>query len=148
MKVILLKDVRHLGQAHDIKDVANGYAMNFLFPNGLASAATAEKMQEMEAQKAAHDAQLEKADQELAATLDELRGKTVTIAARATEKGGLFKQISAREIVGAVASQLQIGLTEDSIELPEHIKTTGEHAVLVKSKSSHAAFTVSVVAAQ
>src|SRR3989344_8752926 len=57
MKVILLKDVRSVGQHGEVKSVADGYALNFLFPKKLAEPATEEKIRQLEARKKAHEAE-------------------------------------------------------------------------------------------
>src|SRR3989338_4742785 len=102
MKVILLKDVRGCGQAHDIKEVADGYARNFLFPHKWAEPASVEKLQNMTAQKEALDAQAQRDAEVLEHNIRSLNSKTVKISARATEKGGLFKSITAADVAKAI----------------------------------------------
>ena len=98
MKVILLKDVRGVGQHGDIKTVADGYATNMLFPQKLAEPATEEKMKRLEAQKQAREDAIKKEEEQLDNKLAQLRGKKVVLQSRATEKGGLFKTIAAKDI--------------------------------------------------
>ena len=146
MKVILLKDVRSLGQAHDIKNVSDGYATNFLLPKKLAEIATVEKMKALEAQREARVHEQEKKDEELDALVRLLRGKKVVISARATEKGGLFKTIAGKDVARAIHAEHQVELPEDVIQFPEHIKTVGEHVVMLASKKEKAEFGVVIVA--
>lgn len=146
MKVILLKDVRGCGQANTVVSVADGYAANFLLPHKYAVAATAEKVKEMEAKKAELDAIRVKEEEQLTAKVKSLEGKSVTIAARATEKGGLFKSLGAHDISKAIREQLSLEIPEPAIEV-EPIKTVGEHKVALSSKHSKAQMTL-VVAAQ
>src|SRR4051812_34032263 len=101
MKVILLKDVRGVGQHGEIKNVADGYAINKLFPTKLAEPATDEKIKQIEAQKVQADAARAKEEAELDTKVQALRGKKVTLAARATEKGGLFKNVHEKDIAKA-----------------------------------------------
>ena len=147
MKVILLRDVRSVGQYGDIKNVADGYAMNYLLPQKLAEVATPDKLAKIEQMKAAQTAAKEKEVEELVHKAQSLNGKTVKISARATEKGGLFKAIGAGEISRALASEHQIGISEDAIEVPTPIKTTGEHVVYATSKAGKTPFGVIVQAA-
>src|SRR3989338_9386507 len=98
MKVILLKDVRGVGLHGEIKNVADGYAINGLFPKKLAEAATAEKIADVEAKRVAHEAEIQKEAEQLDNKVAALRGKTITISSRATEKGGLFKAVQEKEI--------------------------------------------------
>lgn len=145
MKVILLKDVRRVGQNGEIKNVAEGYALNFLFPNKLAEAATDEKIKQVEAGKAAREADLQKEKEQLDNKVVALRGKKVVLQARATDKGGLFKSITGKEIARAILAEHSLEIPEDSI-VSEPIKTVGEHAVQLVGPSQKAEFGVVVVA--
>ena len=147
MKVILLKDVRHCGSAGEIKNVADGYATNFLLPRKLAQTATEEKIKEIEAQKEARATESAKAEKELAAKLKQVHGKSIALSLRATEKGGLFKAVSGADIARAVMAQLQIGIPEDAVECEEPIKTIGEHKAHLVSKTAKAELTVAITAA-
>jgi large subunit ribosomal protein L9 len=146
MKVILLKDVRGCGQANTVVDVAQGYATNFLLPNKYAVAATEDKVREIEAKKAQLDAAKAKEEEELSGKVKSLGGKSVTIAARATEKGGLFKALGAADISRAIRAEHSLEIPEASIDT-EPIKATGEHKVRLHSKNSKAEMSV-VIAAQ
>lgn len=146
MKVIMLKDVRGVGQHGTIQNVSDGYAVNKLFPQKLAVPATEEKMKEIEAQTAARAAQVAKEEEQLDQKISNLRGKRVAISARATEKGGLFKSITAQDIIKAIRLEHALEVSEQSIHLPEHIKTIGEHMVMLKGKNQKAELAVAVVA--
>jgi large subunit ribosomal protein L9 len=147
MKVILLKDVRGVGQARVVKEVAGGYAANFLFPQKLAEPATDEKVKAMEAERVAREAEAKKEESELDKKVASLRGKAVSISARATEKGGLFKTVSPKDIVKAVLTEFSLQIPEHSITFPEPVKTVGEHIILLTSKNQKAELGIVVVAA-
>ena len=147
MKVILLKDVRGLGVHGEVKNVADGYAANKLLPQKLAEPATAERIKEIEAQKAAHEAQLQKEAEALDAKVLSLRGKKVSLTARATEKGGLFKAAHEADVVKAIRAEHTLDIPESSVHFPQPVKTVGEHVVLLQSKSQKVEFGVLVVAA-
>jgi large subunit ribosomal protein L9 len=147
MQVILLKDVRGVGHINEIKNVADGYAVNFLFKNKLAEAATQEKIASIAAKQKAHEAELEKIEQELTQKVASLRGKKITISARATEKGGLFKQITPKDIAHQVVVEHKVALPETAVSLPEHLKTVGEHTVTLHSKTIKAELTLEIKAA-
>ena len=146
MKIILLKDIRGVGMHGDIKNVADGYAINGLFPKKLAEAATAEKIAEVEAKRAAHEAEMQKEAEQLDNKVAALRGKTITISSRATEKGGLFKTVHEKDVAKAILGEHALAIPEDAITFPEPIKTVGEHLVLLKSKNQKAELGVVVVA--
>ncbi len=122
----------------EIKTVADGYAINALFPKKLAEPATEEKIKQFEAKKAEHDAQIAKEREQLDNKVLALRGKAVTIAARATEKGGLFKAIHEKDIAKAILGELSLAIPEESIVFPEPIKTVGEHVVMLKGHDQKA----------
>src|SRR3989344_8613984 len=147
MKIILLKDIRGVGLHGDIKNVADGYAINGLFPKKLAEAATPEKITEVEAKKAAHEAEAAKEQELLDNKVAALRGKKVTISGRATEKGGLFKAVHERDVAGAILGEHALAIPGESIFFPEPLKTVGEHVIMLKSKSNKAEFGVVVVPA-
>lgn len=147
MKVILLKDVRGVGQHGEIKNVADGYAINGLFPKKLAEAATPEKIAQYEARKAAAEAEAVKEAEQLDNKVTALRGKKVTISGRATEKGGLFKAVHEQDVAKAILAEHALEIPEDSISFPAPIKTVGEHVVVLKSKSNKVELGVVITAA-
>ncbi len=90
VKVVFLKDVEGSGRIGEIKNVANGFARNYLLPQGLAAPATPEAVRRAEARaivEAKKQAQLDEAAQGLA---DLLAGTSITIAARAGSRGRLL----------------------------------------------------------
>lgn len=136
-----------MGQKAQVKNVADGYALNKLFPAKLAEPATEAKVAELAKHKAAHEEDLARQEEELTARVVSLKNKKITLSARATDKGGLFKAISAPEVARAIKAEHDVDIPEEAVELPEHIKTVGEHTVFVQSKSQKAELTLSVVAA-
>ena len=147
MKVILLKDVRRVGQHGEIKNVADGYAANFLFPNKLAEPATDEKIKQFEKQKEVHAATLAKQEEQQDKKVASLRGKSVTISARATEKGGLFKTVTTKEIAKAILAEHSLEVGEEMLHVAEPIKTVGEHKVSLQSKNQKAELSVVIAGA-
>lgn len=146
MKVILLKDVRAVGGRGMVKDVSDGYARNFLFPQKLAEAATDEKLKQFEAQKTAKLEEEKLAHEQLDKKVLALRGKRVAIQSRATEKGGLFKSIGPTDVAKAIRSEHSLEIPEDSIHIATPIKTLGEHVVLLTSANNKVELAVSVTA--
>ena len=147
MKVVFLKDVRGVGQRHEVKNVADGYATNYLFKNKLAEPATEDKIKQIEAQKEAIAEAQRKEDEVLDKKVLSLKGKTVSISAKATEKGGLFKGITEKDIAKAILGEHSLQIPEDSITLANPVKTTGEHKVTLESKNQKVDMTLVVSAA-
>ncbi|HEV8666829.1 MAG TPA: 50S ribosomal protein L9 [Candidatus Paceibacterota bacterium] len=145
MKVILLKDVRGVGMHGEVKNVADGYAINKLFPQKMAEPATDEKIKQYEAKKVEHEAQLAKEEEQLGNKIKSLNGKKVTITAKATEKGGLFKGIIEKDIAKAILAEHSLEIPTDLMTLENPIKTTGEHTVTIESKSQKSSLTVEVI---
>ncbi len=147
MKVILLKDIKGVGQRHEVKNVADGYAVNFLFPSKAAEPATEAKLKQFETERAARDAEAQKLEEQTIKKLEMLKGKNVTISSRATPKGGLFKSIVAKDIAKAVRSEHSLEIAESDIRLAAPIKTVGKHPIQLVHKSTKIEMTVEVTAA-
>ncbi|HEY6020178.1 MAG TPA: 50S ribosomal protein L9 [Candidatus Paceibacterota bacterium] len=142
MKVLLLKDVRAVGNRGMVKDVAEGYARNFLLPQKLAEIATPEKIKQIEAQLAAKEAEKLKEEEQLDKKVQSLNGKKISLQARATEKGGLFKTITTIDIAKQIRLEHSLEIPESSISFAEPIKTIGEHAVTLSSRTHKVALGV------
>jgi|SRR5665213_173156 len=144
MKVILLKDVRGVGQRGDIKEMTDGYALNHLIPNGLAEQATPEKVSSHAAAELKESEAKKAEEQILTANLKSLEGARIEIEARATDKGGLFKSLNAADIQKSIRVQKNINIPINLISLEKPIKEVGEHALLIKTPSAMARLTVVV----
>ncbi len=146
MKVILLKDVRGVGRVGEVKQVRDGYAANFLFPHKCAEPATDEKVAMFEAAVAARAAEVAKVNEQLNNKINMLRGKEIKLAVKATEKGGLFKSVSAADVVKAIRAEHSLEIPEDSIELAP-TKTVGEHTVKLSGPSVNTEMKLIITAA-
>ncbi len=148
MKVILLEAVKALGKRGDIKEVADGYARNYLFPRKLAVQATPANIRRFEEEKAqikAREIQEEAEARELAAKIE---GVILQFSAKAGEGGKLFGSITGKEICDELAKVTGIVVDKKKLDLPEPVKTTGKHTVKVHLYPGVAAdFTLEVTAA-
>lgn len=129
MKVILLQDVRGVGKKHDIKEVSDGYAAHFLFPKRLAEIATSGKVASINEEKKQHQASEEALQAKTKSAIDNLAGKTITIHAKANEKGNLFESIKKDRVLLELQKQLAISIPADSLKLDAPIKTAGTHTL-------------------
>lgn len=132
MKVILLKDVKGQGKKGEVKDVAEGYARNFLFKNKLAVEATPGNLKALEAQKR-KSAQKEQEQKEKAIKLkDELAELTLEMKAKAGEGGRLFGSITSKQIAEKLEKDYGHKIDRRKIELDEPIRSLGYTTVPVK----------------
>jgi|SRR3989344_7354834 len=135
MQVILLKNVKGVGKQGDVKDVADGYARNVLFTQGLAvqaTRATRDKAEQEHAQRAAKaQGGLEMA-QALASALD---GYEVTILARANDDGELYAAVSAKQVAEALRAEGH-AVPPKVIRIKAPIKHIGEYRVTLNLEHS------------
>lgn len=144
MQIILLKDVPKIGQKNEIKNVSDGYAINFLFPNKLAQQATPNKIKELEKRKQNQETENQINKNLLIKNIRSLDGARIEIKAKANEKGHLFKGIHAEEIVEELKKQNHIDVKKEYIELKNPIKETGEFDIVVKTEDAKAVFKLEI----
>ena len=132
MIVILLKDNKDLGITGEIKELADGYARNYLIPRGLAVEATPDKLKEIEEKnlKAQKNKQKEMASAE--ALKDKLNGKSVQISLKTGGGDKLFGAVTTKEIAELIEKQLKIKVDRKKIELEEPIKHLGDYNIKIK----------------
>lgn len=134
MKVIFLQDVRSVGRRHETKDVSDGYARNFLFPNNLAEPATPSSLKKLEEMKAAHDA----ADAALMKKIDEEKRAIEALALefplKADKSGAPFSSVNKDTILKSLRDRRLITNERVGVELKYPIKTFGDHVVIVDLK--------------
>lgn len=132
MKVLLTKDVKGVGKAGEIKDVADGYGKNFLIGKGLALAATNEVLKRYESdqrKQAANDAaQIER----LTAIKTTLGSIKVVIAKKLGDTGHLFGSVTKDEIATALQEQHNIEIDKKELDAKHGIKTVGIHDLDLK----------------
>lgn len=148
MKVVLLKDVKGIGRAHEAVEARDGYALNMLIPKKLAVAATASALKEASARlKQAHERR--KLDAKLLAqNIAALADARIVIRTKANEKGHLYNAVGASEIVEAVKEQAKADLSEDAVRLEKPIKELGTFTVPVAAGETFGEFSVSIEAAE
>lgn len=132
MKVILLRDIKDLGKAGEIKELADGYARNYLIPRGMAVEATKEKLKETEEK----NLKAQKTKQKEIAQAEDLRekldGKTVNISVKTGGGEKLFGAVTTKEIAELLEKQLKIKIEKKKIEISEPIKHLGEYEIKIK----------------
>lgn len=131
MKIILMDDVPALGRRGEIREVANGYARNFLLPRKLAVPATPGNVQNLEHLKRQRERVEQKVRDTARVAADRIGGLTLAIATRASEDGRLFGSVSVHEII-AFLERNQIPVERRRILLEEPIKALGEYQVPIR----------------
>ncbi|MDD2828920.1 MAG: 50S ribosomal protein L9 [Sulfuricurvum sp.] len=132
MKVLLTKDVKGVGRAGEIKEVADGYGKNFLVGKGLALIATHEVIKKYEAdqrKKAASEAQEIENLNAIKAKLADIK---VLITKKLGNTGHLFGAVTKEEISDALKTQHGIEIDKKELDAKHGIKTTGLHDLDLK----------------
>jgi large subunit ribosomal protein L9 len=132
MKVILLQDVEGLGKAGDLKEVANGYARNYLFPRHLAAAATPALIANRDQRIAAEQRKLEKQSEGNRQQAERLGQVTLTFKARVGREGRLYGSITSQDIAAGLRESEGIVIDRRMIDLQNPIRSTGTFMVPIK----------------
>ena len=130
MKVILLQNVEKIGKKHEVKNVTDGYARNFLFPKNLAKLATEQALEWLKAQKEIIEKKAEeglKTIQEVVSTID---GQEIVIPMKIGDKGQFFESINAQKICEHL-KEIGFEVKKIQIELENPIEEIGEFPVKI-----------------
>ena len=131
MQVILMEKVTNVGQLGDVVKVRNGFARNFLIPQGKAKRATTANMAEFEVRRAEIEAAEKIKLAEAQARGDKLAGLTVQIVQKAGVDGKLFGSVTNADIVAALATQ-GFDVEKAQVRMPAgHLKQIGDHPVSI-----------------
>jgi large subunit ribosomal protein L9 len=131
MKVVLQDDVKGLGTTGDVKDVADGYARNFLIPRRLAAPATAGALKNVEAQRASVAKRQAQVDADARDLAERLGAMTLTLKARVGSQDRLYGSITSADIAAALGSELGTTFDRRKLVLEDPIRELGTHTVPV-----------------
>ncbi len=131
MKVLLCEDIRKLGWLGDVVDVTEGYARNYLLPQGLAKVATEGNIRAIAKAKAERAEERLKERKRLETAAEAVNEAEAVLAAKANEHGVLFGSITDRMIAANLREQ-GFAVADEVVRLPEHIKQVGSHSVTLK----------------
>ena len=132
MKVILLQNVDGLGKAGELKDVANGYARNYLLPKKLAAGATPQLMANYQQRIAAEQRKSEKQNEQNQHLAERLGSVSLTFKARAGSQGRLYGSITSQDIATGLRESEGIQIDRRTIDLHDPIRSLGIYHVPVK----------------
>ena len=141
MQIILMEKVINLGQLGDVVKVKNGFARNFLIPQGKAKRATEANVADFAVRRVALEAAEHAKVAEAQARAEKLSGLTVQIAQKAGVDGKLFGSVSNADIAAGLAA-LGFVVDKASVRMPNgHIKVIGDHPITL---SLHTDVTVDI----
>lgn len=146
MKVILIKDVKDLGRAHETVSVADGHALNYLIPGKFAISATPAALKESELRMKQSAERKEIDAKMLEQNLKSLVDAKIIIKAKANEKGHLYNAIGKSEIATAVQEQNHTTVPEEYISLDKPFKEIGTHEVNVVHGDVSGVFSITIEA--
>jgi large subunit ribosomal protein L9 len=129
MQVILLENIRNLGQLGDSVSVANGYGRNFLLPKGKAVPATKDNVEKFETRRAELEAKAAEVLAVAQARADQVAGLAVTIEAHSGDEGKLFGSVGTKDIADAI-SAAGVAVEKHEVRLPTGaLRNTGEFEI-------------------
>jgi len=132
MKVIFLKDVKGKGKKGEVKNVADGYAHNFLLKNNLAVEANQGAISALDGQKRKEDKQAEQVREEAKELKVKLEKITVELKAKSGEGGRLFGSITTKQVAEQLQKMTGIKLDKRKMELDDAIRGLGYTDIPVK----------------
>lgn len=132
MKVVFLEEVEGTAHTGDVKNVAGGFARNYLLPRKLAAPATPHYI-EIATQKATKEARKQsKLDEDAQRLVPQVEGKEITIEVRVGDQDKMFGSVTARDVAEKLAETTKIDLEHRQIDLKQPIREVGDHNVKVK----------------
>ena len=132
MRVILKREVAGLGRPGDVKDVADGYAQNFLLPRGLAIEATAGEMKVLARARDAKRAKQDRAHADAEELAKRLSQMTLVFKLKAGEQGKTFGSVTSKDIAEALQREQKVEVDKTKVHLPEPLKALGVHQVEIR----------------
>jgi len=143
MKVLLCEDVEKLGWLGDVVEVNVGYARNYLLPQGIGKVATEASIRAIAEEKARRAEQRIQDSKRIEDAAKAVEGAEAVVAAKANVQGHLFGSVTERQIAANLREQ-GFEVADEIVQLPEHIKQVGTHAVTLKF-ADNVTVTVNVV---
>lgn len=131
MKVIFLKDVSSKGKTGEIKDVADGYAHNYLIPKGLAVAATPAAVKMVEVQSKSDAKRKAVKHEEMSKVAGEIEGKELTFKAKAASTERIHGSVTSADIAEELGKLVGYEIDKKKISLDEPLRQLGEHKVTI-----------------
>jgi large subunit ribosomal protein L9 len=132
VRVILRAEVRGLGRTGDIKDVADGYARNYLLPKGLAIEATGGELKVLAQERQTEKTKKDRAHQDAEELAKRLGEVTLVFKLKAGDQGKTFGSVTAKEVADALKKEAKADIDKTKIVLREPLRSLGVHKVEVR----------------
>jgi large subunit ribosomal protein L9 len=132
MKVVFLEDVAGKARAGEVKEVADGYARNYLIPKKLAALASSEATIHLEARLKSQADKQSQAEAELIKIAEQLDGREVTLTAKVGAKNRLYGSITSADIAAELEKMSGITIDKRKIELDEPIRELGSFDIAIR----------------
>jgi large subunit ribosomal protein L9 len=132
MRVILKTEVRGLGRPGDVKDVADGYARNYLLPKGLAIEATGGELKHLARERESVKTKRDRAHGDAEDLAKRLHEATLVFKLKAGAQGKTFGSVTTKEIAEALTKEVKTEIDKTKVVLNEPLRTLGVHTVEVR----------------
>jgi large subunit ribosomal protein L9 len=145
MKVILLRDIPKIGKKHEVRDVADGYALNHLLPNKHVKFASPTAIVQSATDRERSAAAASKSAETTVKNFEALQDAIIEIQEKANEQGHLFASVDREEIANAIFQTKKIKIDPAMIEIDKPIKEVGERDITLQQGDLRAVFRLVIV---
>src|SRR5438105_7992655 len=132
MKVLFKKDVADVAKAGQVKDVADGYARNFLIPRGLAVAATSAALKQVADLQAAASRRATEEEQRARDLKRRLEAQPIVLDAKAGSQGRLYGSVTTTDVANAIDKQIGASVDRRELDIPEPVRQVGSYSVTAR----------------
>lgn len=146
MRIILLKDIGGVGQRNTLKDVSDGYALNYLIPNGLAQQATKENLAHHEAMLKHVEAQSAERDAEWKDIIEKLTAEPTVVLVRVNDKGVPYQRVTGGAIEKAIHESRKVMIPKGAVSVRNPITSAGAHIAQIRLGSQRAEIPIRIQA--
>lgn len=131
MEVLMINTVPRVGRKGEFKNVAEGFARNYLFPRNFAIPASEGAKKHLELMKTSWEKQAAREKEMYSDMASKIEGLTITLTKRAGDKGRLFGSVTSAELADEISKAAKVDVDKKLI-VADHIKETGEHSVTIR----------------
>jgi large subunit ribosomal protein L9 len=132
MKVLFLKDVANVASAGEIKEVSDGYAVNFLLPKKLAERASTDVQNRFDSQKKAEVRRLAEQEAAMQALAAKISGRVFTLKAKTGGGDKLYGSITNSDIAAEISSAVGQEIDKRKVEMADAIRSLGAYEVSIR----------------